>query len=453
MKGLFPQYNYSDTEGYAEVWKSALFVFDTNVLLNLYRYQTNTRDELLTVIEKLADRIWIPHHVALEFQRNRISVIAEQGKRFNDIRQVVEKAQTNLVADISKLNLQKRHALINPELLISGFDKLAQGFLTELNELEKGQQTITALDPLKTKIEELFENKVGIAYTKQSEIENLNKEAENRYKLKIPPGYKDEAKEKDDLEDFQHEGILYKRKYGDYIVWRQLLAHAENHESKKLIFITDDGKEDWWAQASGKTLGPRPELREEAARVGKLESFLMYKPDGFLRYAKEFLKAVVSEETLIEVRDISLENKNKDLSHSEDLISDNDMYDGVMEWLLERYPRVDMTLSSFPDFIAIEGNHKHAFEIKNFRSNNYRIYRQAIKEIASHQSISRYETTTLIFIANDIPRAILILDILQKAVDPSIAENLHFAIGSVDYVDDSYTFSPIFEAKFSDFTK
>ncbi len=46
--------------------EQALFVFDTNVLLNLYRYQSGTRDELLNVLAQLSDRIWIPHHVALE---------------------------------------------------------------------------------------------------------------------------------------------------------------------------------------------------------------------------------------------------------------------------------------------------------------------------------------------------------------------------------------------------
>ncbi len=50
MKGLFPQYDDLSSQDYGIVWKNALFVLDTNVLLNLYRYQAGTRDELLNVL-------------------------------------------------------------------------------------------------------------------------------------------------------------------------------------------------------------------------------------------------------------------------------------------------------------------------------------------------------------------------------------------------------------------
>lgn len=450
MKGLFPQYNYSDTEGYAQVWKTALFVFDTNVLLNLYRYQTSTREELLTVLEKLTDRIWIPHHVALEFQRNRISVIAEQGKRFNDIRQVIEKIQTSLATEISKLNLQKRHALINPELLISGFEKLTEGFLTELEDLEKTQQTITSTDPLKIKIEELFENKVGPAYIKQIEIDELSKEAEKRYKSKIPPGYKDEVKEKDEPDEFQHEEIIYKRKYGDYIVWKQMLAHAATYAPKKLIFVTDDGKEDWWAQASGKTLGPRAELREEASRIGNLESFLMYKPDGFLRYAKEFLKADVSEDTLNEVRDISLENKNKEYIASAKHISEESALHSVMEWILRKHPRAKRTFSSFPDFVGLESDKKHGYDVVFSKSDDYRDYRRILRHIVDQKNFNNFDTITIVYIANSVHQAVTTMELIHKSVTADLPENLLISVGIIDNINDTYRFSPTFEAKVAD---
>lgn len=128
MKGLFPQYDHSNNVDFSETWRSALFVFDTNILLNLYRYQESTREELLNVIEKLSDRIWLPHHVALEFQRNRLTVIAGQSKRFTDIRRVIENAKANLSKEIHNLQLKQRHALINPEPLMSGFEDLTKTF-------------------------------------------------------------------------------------------------------------------------------------------------------------------------------------------------------------------------------------------------------------------------------------------------------------------------------------
>ena len=36
-----------------ELWENCFFVFDTNVLLNLYRYTSNTRDTLINAFEDL----------------------------------------------------------------------------------------------------------------------------------------------------------------------------------------------------------------------------------------------------------------------------------------------------------------------------------------------------------------------------------------------------------------
>lgn len=48
------------------LWANAIFVFDTNVLLNLYRYSAKTRNSLLDAVESFKDRIWIPYQVAYD---------------------------------------------------------------------------------------------------------------------------------------------------------------------------------------------------------------------------------------------------------------------------------------------------------------------------------------------------------------------------------------------------
>ena len=50
MKSLFPgSYGISEAE-LEELWKSCLFVFDTNTLLHLYRYKEPARNELLGLL-------------------------------------------------------------------------------------------------------------------------------------------------------------------------------------------------------------------------------------------------------------------------------------------------------------------------------------------------------------------------------------------------------------------
>lgn len=64
MRNAIREYlEYSPAEK-EELWKKAVFVFDTNVFLNLYRYSKKTRDALLFAMTELKERIWMPYQVA-----------------------------------------------------------------------------------------------------------------------------------------------------------------------------------------------------------------------------------------------------------------------------------------------------------------------------------------------------------------------------------------------------
>lgn len=70
------------------LWKEGCFVFDTNILLNLYRYGETSRNEWLAVIADIQDRLWTPHQVALEYQRNRRSTISRLHEQFTALIQI-----------------------------------------------------------------------------------------------------------------------------------------------------------------------------------------------------------------------------------------------------------------------------------------------------------------------------------------------------------------------------
>jgi predicted nucleic acid-binding protein len=335
MKGLFPEYDNGRATDYTAVWKDALFVFDTNVLLNLYRYRVGTRDELLAVLDKITDRIWIPYQVALEFQRNRLSVIAEQVKRFSEVKRTIGKAQAALTTDLGKLRLQERHSLINPDPLLSGLKALTENFSLELEKLQKNQQTLSGEDQLKNRLEALFSERVGPAIADQKQLDTLYKEGEARYKVLIPPGYEDDWKDIDGPDEFVHAGLFYKKKYGDYIIWKQMLEHCKSIGTKSLIFVTDDNKEDWWRvlDVDGpKTIGPRPELIDEARRDGGVENFLMYSSSNFLKHAKSALLASVSDAAIEEVKEISSTVESSPLQWTEEK-RDRGL-DALRNWLL-----------------------------------------------------------------------------------------------------------------------
>ena len=84
MKVDFKEYYAPMKAEYKQLWTDEVIVPDTNVLLSLYRIPVTARDELLALLELLRNRLWIPHQVALEFQRRRLSVIYTERKVIED---------------------------------------------------------------------------------------------------------------------------------------------------------------------------------------------------------------------------------------------------------------------------------------------------------------------------------------------------------------------------------
>jgi hypothetical protein len=109
-------------------------------------------------------------------------------------------------------------------------------------------------------------------------------EAARRQAERIPPGFAE--RDKGDAT-------------GDYILWRQLLNEAKDHQ-RPILFVTDDSKEDWVRLGRGKeNLGPRPELvleMQEEAGVRLHVSSVR----GLLADARRYLGSDVSSSTLEE---------------------------------------------------------------------------------------------------------------------------------------------------------
>ncbi|MBU1106815.1 MAG: hypothetical protein KKB51_09130, partial [Candidatus Riflebacteria bacterium] len=202
MKNTFRGYYKLSEDEFKTLWGNALFVFDTNVLLNLYRYQPSTRDALLTVITKLAKRVWIPYHVGLEYQRNRLKVISAQHKRFTEVKNIISKAISKMQGELDHLQLKNRHSHINPEALIENIEKTKSEFFSKLEELEKKSISLSSKDEIRIIIDKLFDAKIGLPPENQVDIDSIFKEAEERYKKSIPPGFEDSCKDEKSPDEF-----------------------------------------------------------------------------------------------------------------------------------------------------------------------------------------------------------------------------------------------------------
>jgi hypothetical protein len=92
MRSKFPGYYRPKPEDCALRFKEAIFAFDTNGLLNLYRYTPESRDNLLKVLNAIKYRVWMPHQVAYEYHDNRVGVIITQREMYSALKDGVDEA-------------------------------------------------------------------------------------------------------------------------------------------------------------------------------------------------------------------------------------------------------------------------------------------------------------------------------------------------------------------------
>jgi hypothetical protein len=297
-------YNPTD-ELLQDAWSSdeTLFVFDTNVLLNLYGYAEQTRDDFFNLLSSLGDKLWIPYHAGLEYQRRRLEVIRDEKAIFNKINDNLEKIEKVFLGDFEQLALKRRFPKLheNTEKLSKEISRSVSSYKKSVAYWDDKQPCVRSHDSIRERLNELTNSKVGPPPENQGWLDELYKEGEERYQNKIPPGYKDVNKSKSEQNSFSYDGLKYDRQYGDLILWKQLIDKAKDDNIKNVIFVTDDSKEDWWyiLESRGKKqIGPHANLQSEIYREAQLDLFHMYNTSTFLESGKLILKQGVHDSSI-----------------------------------------------------------------------------------------------------------------------------------------------------------
>ncbi|PRB44352.1 hypothetical protein CQ020_03845 [Arthrobacter sp. MYb23] len=242
---MFKGYYQPTAEEVQAIWAEGQIALDANVLLSLYNVQTSTSDLYLSSMKKREGQMWIPYQVALEFHRH---VHTERSKQ--------TAAHHSRIKNIDSLLNDFRSTAKKSRLQPSKLQKKAEESLLALRtELDEEKHAIAkqthhhAQDTLLDRISFLFDGRVG----SEPDADALNEmfaDGEKRFIESVPPGYEDAKTKSGD------------NKYGDYVLWRQLMDHAIEQKCD-LIFVTDDDKEDWWLKVEKTSVAPRPELIQE----------------------------------------------------------------------------------------------------------------------------------------------------------------------------------------------
>ncbi|GAO42312.1 PIN domain-containing protein [Flavihumibacter petaseus] len=281
MKGTFSSFNKLDPNGFSELWKTCYFAFDTNVLLNLYRYSKITRDEIINAIGSQKGRLFLPHQVGLEFHRNRYDIIAGQISTLEENAKMLQTVLGKFDSKFASLFLEKGNE--------NNLREALNNAIADLQRQQKQVEELLKKDEIYDIVVNIFPDEIVGQPFDDKALEVIYKDGERRYTEKVPPGYAD-AKDKSD-----------KRKYGDLIIWHQLVDFAKS-QKRSIIFVTNDIKEDWIWHGTVRSMkhGTRFELREEMkAKTGV--DFHLCNTEMFLNSARIFSGTAASSRAIDEI--------------------------------------------------------------------------------------------------------------------------------------------------------
>ena len=282
MRSAFYEYYSLSKKEVDRLWVEGTIVFDTNVLLGLYRLSKDSRDEILRVMDGYKNRLWIPNQVGFEYHENRL----ENAMNPIDAVRGLEKKAVDFEKSI------KSYYSSNPYVDFKKFEKTLNSLKTRFANLAtewmKSCPNPVKDDAILDSLTNLFDGKVGSEYD-EKRISEVYKIGIDRYDKKIPPGYKDKDKPFD------------RQRYGDLIIWFQIMDYSRT-ANKDIIFVTDDVKEDWWASYKDDKLGPRRELIHEFRKEPGGHIIWFYTAERFLSFAKDKKGASVKSKTLDEIK-------------------------------------------------------------------------------------------------------------------------------------------------------
>ena len=240
----------------------AIIVLDTNVLLMPYSLGNQSILEIKKVYEKLIStrRLFIPERVAREFASNRAAKVAEIYASIQNKKNGKTKHEFNypLINDLAE------RKAVDQALL--EFKEAEKAYFRSIDDLLEKIRSWEWADPVSDLYSSLFNS--SVLCTHKLTNEELKKELAHRFKLKLPPGYKDSTKDDGGI--------------GDLAIWLSLLELGKE-KKRHVIFVSEETKPDWWQRSNGAEFLPRYELVDEYRRASSGKSLHLVKLSGLLQ--------------------------------------------------------------------------------------------------------------------------------------------------------------------------
>lgn len=294
-------------------FQDALIVLDTNVLLSLYEYTAESREEVLAALGQVSGHLWMPYQVGLEFVRGRRSVLESRKRVLADASKSVNAKLTvarnaiiaakdtvraqlqkyaRVPAEIDSLEQLVSEAAVNQHLAV-----YRDAFKAHLDMLKNGHDLtpvdVDTADPILPRVAELYGDRVGLQPEDNLLQQRLDEAVAFRFPNQIPPGFEDVGK-----------GTPL-HTAGDFLIWEEVIEQAAllPEGSRRVLFVSNDVKGDWYDISNGQQR-PWPALLDEIQRRAGAELRLETPPD-FYSGVGEYLNADLADDTYEEIRRVS----------------------------------------------------------------------------------------------------------------------------------------------------
>ncbi len=340
MKKNFAAY-YRPTEAeIKEAAKTAIFVFDTNALLDFYRINPEIADKALAVIDRNKDRVYITRHSDEEYHRHHYEVPVQMANMIGTVRKRMNFDKLRSVLDEQ---FKSDGGCCYPSDLFKSYvDNLKQTYNeieTAVSKLQSRYKTMLENHELQNRISAVFEDHVLPGLTDAEIDKIIATTGPERYGAKIPPGYMDAGKATDTDDN---------NTYGDLIIWMEILDYVHENPNN-VFFVGRDNKEDWVAMVGKTKIGPRRELIVEFREIAPDNIFHICSLTDFLKF-NDADSSLTSEELRAIRRKTETDEYNSILEALSGPLSDTLDLDTFYRILNMNYKKNDLPDEILDDF-------------------------------------------------------------------------------------------------------
>lgn len=212
--------------------ENTIIFFDTNILSYLFKINRNARFEFYSWVSSVKERIKIPEYVVHEYNKrcisNRLNEFNELKSKAKGISKDIAGQREFVCLSLGDESVKRVQGYSDSQHFIDEYAKALKLF-NDLSSISDASGE--HLYKIASEIKANFADKI-ISSNFSDLLESCHNEFVCRSHCSVPPGFEDKD-------------AKVENKYGDFIIWKEILRFCVQNEVKKVVLVTRDNKKDF----------------------------------------------------------------------------------------------------------------------------------------------------------------------------------------------------------------